>query len=227
MRNKILYSYCIPIDDGAAPNPYWGVCTLAICKPVIRRNANIGDWIVGTGSTKYHLENKVIYAMEVTDVKTLGEYYTYCKKCLPAKIPKLSSKDLRRRAGDCIYFEKNGILKQLEGVHNEDNYDTDTNGENVLLSDHFYYFGNKAVDLPEYLLSIVKQGQGHRSRSNADFAGEFINWIITDSKTKPYKNEIKSEPQLLVKVFSDNDFDNCSACRKKEGRKDEKCSNIC
>lgn len=32
-----LYTYCIPYDDGAAPNPYWGICTLVICKPVIRR----------------------------------------------------------------------------------------------------------------------------------------------------------------------------------------------
>jgi len=45
-----LYTYCIPFDDDAAPNPYWGLCTLVICKPVIRRTANIGDWIVGTGS---------------------------------------------------------------------------------------------------------------------------------------------------------------------------------
>jgi hypothetical protein len=47
-----LYSYCIPYDDGAAPNPYWEVCTLVICKPVIRRTARAGDSIVGTGSKK-------------------------------------------------------------------------------------------------------------------------------------------------------------------------------
>lgn len=45
-----LYSYCIPVDDGAAPNPFWGTCTLTICKPKIRRVAQVGDWIVGVGS---------------------------------------------------------------------------------------------------------------------------------------------------------------------------------
>ena len=30
-----LYTYCIPYDSGAAPNPFWETCTLAICKPVI------------------------------------------------------------------------------------------------------------------------------------------------------------------------------------------------
>ena len=43
-----LFSYVLRYDDGAAPNPFWGTCTLAICKPAIRRKANLGDWVVGT-----------------------------------------------------------------------------------------------------------------------------------------------------------------------------------
>ncbi len=49
-----LYTYFIPFDNGAAPNPFGGICTLAICKPVIRRNAKAGDWVVGTGSVDVH-----------------------------------------------------------------------------------------------------------------------------------------------------------------------------
>ncbi|MBC6697349.1 Nmad2 family putative nucleotide modification protein [Hymenobacter puniceus] len=45
-----LYSYVLRFDTGDAPNPYGGVCTLAVCKPAIRRTAQIGDWILGTGS---------------------------------------------------------------------------------------------------------------------------------------------------------------------------------
>jgi len=45
-----LFSYTIPIDDGAAPNPFNGFCTLTICKPAIRRVARKGDWIAGLGS---------------------------------------------------------------------------------------------------------------------------------------------------------------------------------
>jgi hypothetical protein len=40
-----LFSYTIPVDDGAAPNPFRGMCTLAICKPTIRRVAKKGDWV--------------------------------------------------------------------------------------------------------------------------------------------------------------------------------------
>ena len=37
-----------PRDYGFAPNPYFGYCTLATCKPVIRRCAGVGDWIAWT-----------------------------------------------------------------------------------------------------------------------------------------------------------------------------------
>lgn len=46
-----LFSYTVRYDDGAAPNPFNGLCTLAICKPGIRLHAKEGDWIAGIGPT--------------------------------------------------------------------------------------------------------------------------------------------------------------------------------
>jgi hypothetical protein len=211
-----LYSYCIPIDDGAAPNPYWGVCTLAICKPVIRRNAKIGDWVIGTGSKKHKMENKVVYAMKITDVKTLAQYNRFCKEQLQEKIPDISNENIEKRAGDCIYFQKKGKLNQRKGVHGKGNYDTDTNGKNVLLSDHFYYFGQEPIELPDYLLPIILQGQGHRSRSNINYVEVFIDWLESNTKAKPYYlNRKKIDPYLLKHVFGDNNWKYASGCRKK------------
>lgn len=72
-----LFTYTIPIDDGAAPNPFGGMCTLAICKPGIRRVAKKGDWIAGLGS-KYapsgDLSARLVYAMRVEEVLSLREY---------------------------------------------------------------------------------------------------------------------------------------------------------
>src|SRR6266567_355065 len=124
IMSPTLFSYCIPYDDGAAPNPFWGLCTLAICKPIIRRVANIGDWIVGTGSVNSPIRDisgKVVYAMRVTQKKTMGEY--------------------------------------------------------VLLSDHFFYFGDQPVALPEELRAIAQQQQGHRSRLNVPYVHAFVRWI--------------------------------------------------
>ena len=54
-----IYAYIVPVDDGAAPNPYGGVCTLAICKPNLRKIAKQGDWL-GFGykvTTNLYYEN--------------------------------------------------------------------------------------------------------------------------------------------------------------------------
>lgn len=42
-----VFTYVLDHDTGFAPNPFHGWCTLAGCKPVIRRTARIDDWIVG------------------------------------------------------------------------------------------------------------------------------------------------------------------------------------
>ncbi len=91
-----IYSYVLRHDDGAAPNPFWGTCTLTICKPVIRRNAQIGDWIIGTGSKNakcndgvtYDLSDSLVYAMKISDIKTLRDYNVFCKESLPNKKPR-------------------------------------------------------------------------------------------------------------------------------------------
>lgn len=72
-----LLTYTIPIDDGAAPNPFRGMCTLAICKPGIRRVAGKGDWVAGLGSKKApsgDLSKHLVYAMRVEEVLSLEEY---------------------------------------------------------------------------------------------------------------------------------------------------------
>jgi len=175
-----LFSYCIPYDDGAAPNPFWGVCTLAICKPRIRQAANVGDWIVGTGSKNSPIgdvSNKVVYAMLVTQKMTMEDYDLFTKSKLPHKIPRIESKDLRRQHGDSIYDFSKYPPCLRPSVHNEENRATDLSGGWMLLSDHFFYFGDKTISLPEDLLGIVKQGQGHRSTSNMPNVDPFIQWI--------------------------------------------------
>ena len=36
-RVGALFSYVVATDSGFAPNPFFGLCTLACCKPAIRR----------------------------------------------------------------------------------------------------------------------------------------------------------------------------------------------
>jgi hypothetical protein len=218
----MLYSYCIPVDDGAAPNPYWEVCTLTICKPVIRRTANIGDWIVATGSKNSSIgdiSKKVVYIMQVTNKLTLEKYNEYCLKNLPGKIPDIHNKDLRKHVGDCIYYFVNGEIKMRPGVHGLSNKKTDLGGIYALLSDHFYYFGDNPIELKEELYPIIKNGQGHRSKSNIPYEKEFLKWVNEFNYTlnKPHgKPQIEIDFSNRKHIIKEN-----SEIRLKTGEQDE------
>ncbi len=50
MKNLKIYSYVVRYDSGFAPNPFGDYCSLATCKPRIRKSIHKDDWVVGTGS---------------------------------------------------------------------------------------------------------------------------------------------------------------------------------
>jgi len=196
-----LFSYILRYDDGAAPNPYYGYCTLAICKPVIRRNAKVGDWVVGLGSSSVLMEDgnnhnfskHIIYAMRVSEKMTIKEYGEFCLDYLNGKIPNINDLYFPKRVGDCIYYysKKKSEVILRDSVHTEVNRKSDLGGEYVLLADEFYYFGSKPQYIPEKLHGIIHQNQGHQKQKNDSYIEDFIEWI---SKFK--KNNLYAEPQL-------------------------------
>lgn len=107
-----LFSYTILRDDGAAPNPFRGLCTLAICKPQIRRKAAVGDWVVGLGSKRApsgNLAGRMVCAMRVDQVLTLRDYDRLAPTHWPHRVPNLQSAIMSDRLGDCIYDFFTGI----------------------------------------------------------------------------------------------------------------------
>ncbi|HAT2715113.1 TPA: hypothetical protein I8303_003898, partial [Aeromonas hydrophila] len=71
-----VHSYVVRYDSGFAPNPFYEYCTLATCKPNIRKGADIGDWVVGSGSNDRSVRRGgyLVYAMQVTETMTFDEY---------------------------------------------------------------------------------------------------------------------------------------------------------
>jgi hypothetical protein len=199
------------------------MCTLAICKPGIRRVAKEGDWVAGLGSKKApsgDLSKHLVYAMLVEEVMSLQEYDRRAPTSWPHRIPNVQSPDLAERLGDCIYdFSKGKPSQPRPGVHGRQNVATDLSGENVLVSRHFYYWGAKAIELPSHLHGICHQTQGHRSDSNARYFDPFVSWL---SQLNLIPRDMNGWPDFMINWSLDSSCDGCSD-RRIDGENDESC----
>ncbi len=179
--NWRLFTYSIKHDTGYAPNPFYGVCTLNTCKPQIRREANEGDWIVALK------RDQVICVLKITKKMTMDEYWHYCNRHLPNKIPPQTGGHGYpfHLVGDCQYDFSSGSAKQLKGMHDLTHMQTDLSGKNTLLSEHFVYFGDHETRLPAELLPIARYANGHwigearKSTANNPYRMAFENWART------------------------------------------------
>ncbi|QNR85879.1 hypothetical protein H9N25_05365 [Pedobacter riviphilus] len=180
-----VYAYKITRDYGFAPNPFGAYCSLACCKPHIRKKAKIGDWIIGTGAVENGLLNHLIFLMKVTDKLTFQEYWL--DERFNYKKPVLNG-SLKQIHGDNIYSNKDGVWIQSDSHHslhdgllNEKNLKQDLSGEYVLVSDHFVYLGDKYFKVPNEYLDICP-GIRHRDYitvHNEQLAREFIDKVIS------------------------------------------------
>lgn len=181
-----LNSYIVAHDTGFSPNPFWGFCTLANCKPAIRRKANVGDWIVGL--TTKQKGNKIVYAMEVNEILSFYKYFN--DKRFTKKIPDYTLRTIHKR-GDNIYkpLESGGyqLYQQLQSMHSNGVNENpcskckDLNGKNVLISDNYYYFGSKAIDLPSDLHDLILT-QNHKNKFSEEVISSFLKYISKQTK---------------------------------------------
>ena len=193
-----LFSYVVRTDYGSAPNPFWDVCTLVICKPRIRRRAKlaIGSWARSAGSPGGDIRGMVVYAMRVTDKMTMHEYETWAREHRPEKVPDLRNRDPRRHVGDAIYDFAEDPPRTQPSAHDDSNRDHDLSGEYALLSEHYYYFGDHPIALPEHLQGLVKRGPGHRGPENTPYLEPFVDWL-TGLQLQP--NSLHGEPSEWLK----------------------------
>ena len=147
-----IYRYVVRYDCGSAPRPFGGWCSLAICKPQIRKAARVGDWIIGFRSRR---PGEVIYAMRVDERLELAQYWS--DKRFKSRRPGFSP------LPDNIYRRtRSGELVQVPNrVHGASEVTKDISGGSALLSRRFWYFGANSVPLPNELLHLVHTTHSH------------------------------------------------------------------
>ncbi len=185
-----LFSYVVRYDSGFAPNPFYGYCTLATCKPDIRRSANINDWIVGSGSNDRTIRRggHMVYAMRVTGALSFRDYDAD---------PRFQNKKPYRRGsrkqscGDNIYYrdandtgwgQRDSFHSQPDGSPQSSHIARDTGADRVLISDDFVYFGGFGPEFPRALhdsegRGICKTGRGRSCFDDPDLIDSFVHWI--------------------------------------------------
>lgn len=163
--------YVVARDFGFAPNPFHNMCTLATCKPVIRRVAEVNDWVVGMGGERLKATGRCIFAMKISAAITFEEYWH--DPAYRDKKPKRNGSK-KMIVGDNIYSRSEGVWQQENSHHsfsdgkaNPHNVQNDTKTNRVLVSDHFYYFGAGAIVIPPVILHRIeyKNRRAHRTFS--------------------------------------------------------------
>ena len=176
-----LYSYVIPRDYGFAPNPYFNYCTLATCKPVIRRCAQLGDWVAAFGAAGSPVHEKLVVLMRVEETLSFDEYWE--DERFRCKRP-VFNKGVMHMYGDNIYHHVGEEWMQEfshhsmpDGSINYVNLDRDTQTDRVLISQDYYYFGNNAIDMPQRFETLIRKGLNHIVCKDEAVINNFISYI--------------------------------------------------
>ena len=181
-----LFSYVVARDYGFAPNPFFGTCTLATCKPQIRKTATVGDWIVGTGSKTKNRQDYLVYVMQVTEVMGYNQYWN-CGYFVRKK-PNLRG-SIKQAFGDNIYFknrsgkwcQKNSHHSYNDGSPNLANICNDTKADRVLISTNYIYWGGSGPEIPQQFRNYngydICAMRGHKSIFPKELVEDFVAWL--------------------------------------------------
>lgn len=169
-----LSSYVMTVDRGFAPNPFGRYCTLACCKPTIRRHAEVGDVIAGFAGKRFEHAGKLIYAMKVKEVLTFQEYWDdprfYSRR--PTNGTSIS------QCGDNIWSRVGRKWRLEPNVHHDMGQQArDTSGKHVLVATEFYYFGEAAQPISSELKGLRAKGRGHQNTTDEELIERFWHWL--------------------------------------------------
>lgn len=187
-----LYSYVVRYDSGFAPNPFYGWCTLATCKPRIRNSAEVGDWIVGTGSNNRQVQRgeHLVYAMRVTETMTFSDYDVDPRFQLKKPYRRGSRK---QSCGDNIYYrdaankhwlQRDSFHSNVDGTRRANHVDRDTRTNRVLVSNQFVYLGGIGPRVPAGLAAadgrpLCKEGIGYYAFVDQTFIAKVEEWLAS------------------------------------------------
>lgn len=175
-----LLKYVMTNDTGLAPNPFFGICSLALCTPN-HMNAKLkpNDWVVAHSSSG--TGQRLIYAMRLTEVLDMPTYF----ERYPEKRPDPHG-TYEQQCGDNLYYRDGERWARLPSAgHNTvDDFLADRNRSVYIANgvENFWYFG-AGSDLAELggfadrFPWLVKDRQGFSYVYDSKRIESFTDWL--------------------------------------------------
>ena len=191
------FSYIITRDYGFAPNPFHGVCTLATCKPIVRKNCVEGDYVIGLSPRDKGRGNKLVLLMKVTEFTTFDGYWQdprfECKKpVMNGSLMKLYGDNIYHHNEQGEWVQEDSHHTKEDGSLNPRNLKRDTSTTNrVLISDDFYYWGKECITLPPDIVNDLTWGIGQRPLTE-DVIQRVVDYVDSLGFEKGYLGEPRS-----------------------------------
>lgn len=182
-----IISYVVRYDVGFAPNPYAGYCSLATCRSDIRRRAQVGDWILGTGSAEKRRAGQLVYAMEISETLDFDTYwrdprFLHKQANLRGSRKVQHGDNIYHRDADGAWLQTNSRHSKADGSLEPRHVENDTKTDRVLLAERFVYFGGDGPAVPPSLRSgwavdLVHKAIGDHYIADPAHLGATIEWI--------------------------------------------------
>ena len=173
-EGSYLYTYVIARDFGFAPNPFHGYCTLATCKPGIRKAATAGDWVLGVGGKKLGTAyRKCILLMKVSEKMSFQSYwederFSLKKPCRNGTHVKMLGDNIYHKNHANEWIQEDSHHSNSDGTPNVGNLQRDTgSSDQVLISKDFFYFGSEAIPVDLASINYVS-GLGFKKTDLSD-----------------------------------------------------------
>lgn len=175
-----LLKYVMRFDSGLAPNPFFDVCSLALCTPN-HANARLepGDWIVGHSCKS--TGNRLIHAMRLTKVLDMDQYF----HDYPQKRP-VPGGAREQQCGDNLYYREGPRWRRLASpAHNSVLSFQQDQDHWVYLSEgpeNYWYLGAmsslpESIAFPRLFPELVHGTQGVKYERDVAVIENFVRWL--------------------------------------------------
>lgn len=152
-----IWRYVLAHDSGFAPCVDDGLLTLCTCKPRIRADANVGDWVVGFIPKRFGI-GRVAWAGCVREILSLGDYGERYTGRLDA---------IYRRIG--WHADGREDLEHYGGPYHDSPQAiaTDMRGRHALLFEPFWYWGAESPVAPPEVAELAYYYVGQTTKGSS------------------------------------------------------------